>query len=375
MRIGFDAKRAFHNFRGLGNYSRTLLLGLAQYHSEIEQFLFTPDFSDSQALEFEKKVINGTIVRPVGVWKSFSSLWRSLFLARQLKKYQLNIYHGLSHEIPPFEYAKGCAKIVTIHDLIFLRYPDFFPLLDRLVYKAKFAHSCQSADKVIAICQQTKVDLVEFLNVPGEKIEVVYQACDPKFYRQYSSSERELVLKKYGISGEYILYVGALEERKNAKGLVRAYLRLKNRPKLVLIGKGPKYAQEVLQIAGEAGASQQFHILDRVLPQDLPFFYQSALFLVYPSFFEGFGLPIVEALFSKTPVITSRGSCFPESGGPDSIYIDPNNIEEMALAMQRLIDDPELGREMAKLGHDFVQKFHLKNTTENLVSVYQSLLS
>ena len=104
MRIGFDAKRAFHNFRGLGNYSRTLLLGLAQYHSEIEQFLFTPDFSDSQALEFEKKVINGTIVRPVGVWKSFSSLWRSLFLARQLKKYQLNIYLG-NYSFSGKEYA------------------------------------------------------------------------------------------------------------------------------------------------------------------------------------------------------------------------------------------------------------------------------
>lgn len=378
MRLGFDAKRIFHNNRGLGNYSRTLVESLLRYNPENDYFLYTTPITDSTALDYAKRFEKVTIRTPENfAAKSLSSLWRSVFLSSVLKEDKLDLYHGLSHELPPGIEKLGIKKIVTIHDLIFLRFPEQFPWVDRQVYLSKFKHACKVADVIIAICEQTKNDLMEFLDIPENKIRVIYQACHSSFYEGWAEEEKQAVLKKHNITTKYILNVGALEERKNALVLVKAFSRVaKNFPEhnLVLIGRGKEYKEKLVKTVTEYGLSDRVQILDNVPYEDLPGLYQSSSLFAFPSLFEGFGIPIVEAMFSVTPVLTSTGSCFPETGGDAAMYIDPQSVEDWARALTEVLSDDEKAVTMARSGRKHVEKFHWQNTSKELLNLYSELV-
>ncbi len=386
MRIGFDAKRAFFNFRGLGNYTRTLIDGLAQYHPELEFFLYTPVPRDNRGLVWAEGLANHChhppVIRTPKTFpkENFPSLWRSVFLTRDLRKDDLDIYHGTSHELPALTPKSGQRRyktVVTIHDLIFLRFPEFFPWIDRKVYLWKFKKSCAAADVVLAICQQTKDDLIEFLGVPDSKIRIAYQSYHPRFAQEVAADDKNGVLAAYGLQRPYILNVGAIDEHKNVLGLLRAYaMASKTIPhQLVIVGKGHgRYHKQVLEYVQRHNLGQHVRFLENVPSEHLPALYQGAKLFVFPSFFEGFGLPIVEALASGTPVLTSQGSCFPESGGPQSSYVNPYAPEELAMEMENLLSSPEKLDFMAQEGRKYVQRFSLERTTENVFSLYRSLL-
>jgi glycosyltransferase involved in cell wall biosynthesis len=376
MKIGFDAKRAFHNFRGLGNYSRNLLEGLFKYYPNEEYYLYTPAFQDKRAIEWGKRNSLGKIITPNKMrGKIMSSAWRSLFLTSALKQDQIDIYHGLSHELPPGIGKSKIKSIVTIHDLIFMRYPEFFPQIDRWVYKKKFSSAIDMADMVLAICEQTKEDLIELLKCPADKIRVHHQSCSPEYYYRKSEEELENVFKKFELPEFYILYVGALEERKNALSLVKAFSRIKDHipHDLILVGQGKEYKKLIEKEIVNQGLQLRVKILSHVDNIDLPCIYQGASLFVLPSFFEGWGVPIVEALFSETPVITSKGSCFPESAGDYSLFIDPNCIEDLADKMEKVLFDEDMQKEMSTRGRMHAEKFHWKNTTDNLMDIYSKI--
>lgn len=377
MRLGFDGKRATQNFRGLGNYSRGLIEGLLQY-SEEELFLYSPTVKDERALKWLSQNQNSRLhLRGPGniVAQTVPALWRSFSIVNDLKKDGLDLYHGLSHEIPIGIKGLPFKSVVTIHDLIFLRYPEFFPFIDRVTYKKKFNYSGHNSDLVIAICEQTKNDLINFLGVDEKKIVVHYQSCDPIFYQERSADEKSAVTKKFNLNKPFILNVGAFEERKNQLRLIESFAQAANKVEhdLVLIGNGKKYLEECKAKAGDLKISARVHFLSNVPFNDLPVIYQAADLFCFPSHFEGFGLPIVESLFSKTPVITSYGSCFPESAGPDSEYIDPLSIQDISDKMVRVLGDIPLQKKMISRGYEFVQKFSRKNSTTNLLECYARL--
>ncbi len=380
MKIGFDAKRAFHNSRGLGNFSRTLISGLVSYHPENEYGLYTPPIKNKLFEEWGESLEtkgNVTIYSPTdGIMKSLPSLWRSVMLSKDLAKTSLDIYHGLSHELPPGIERLDLKSVVTIHDLIFMRFPKYFPWVDRQTYKWKFSHSCEKADHIVAICNQTKRDLINFMNVPEEKITVLYQAIDPQFYELWEQNKLLDHRERYALKRPYILHVGALEERKNALALINAYAFLEENKEydLILIGHGKAYKEKVEKRIKELGMKDRIRIMGHVPFADLPGFYQSASLFVWPSFFEGFGLPIVEALFSKCPVITSKGSVFPESGGEKTIYIDPNNPDEIRKEIKKVLGSESLRSEMIEAGYKHAQQFTVKNTSDKLNAFYRSIL-
>lgn len=377
MKIGFDAKRVFHNFRGLGNYSRTLIESLIKHNPENEYLLFTPPFSDQRALSWKKRFENVRVVTPSrGVDRMMSSAWRSLFMGRDIAKYEVDIFHGLSHELPADIKSRNIKTVVTIHDLIFMRYPEFFPWIDRKVYFRKFKHAVDNADKIVAICEQTKEDLDYFLGCRGERVEVIQQSCHPSFYTTASDDVKEEVKIKYAIPEHYILYVGALEERKNALSLVQAFSRLKDHipHNLILVGRGKDYKEKVQNEILSQGLVDRCFILDNVPLEDLPALYQMADLFVYPSFFEGWGIPNVEALFSEVPVITSHGSCFPESAGPASLYVDPNSPEDIAEKIETVLFDDDLQKRMVREGRLYAEQFHWKNTSARMIDLYKSML-
>ncbi len=370
MKIGLDAKRVFHNFRGLGNYSRTLIESFGNFYPDHQYYLYTTPYSDKRAINWKENNSNCIIRTPgTSLGKALPSFWRTFQLKSDLAEDNLDIYHGLTHELPYAVDKLDLLKVVTIHDLIFLRYPEFFPWIDRQVYLKKFKYSCKNADIIISICHQTKDDLIHFLNVPETKIKVVYQSCSPHFYNLAVGKRK--TIEKYLINDEYILYVGAIEERKNVLNLVRAYKQTNRHEKLVLIGNGGQYLEKVKNEIKLLKLESKVIILNSVPFADLPSLYQSAKLFCFPSLFEGFGIPIIEALFSKTPVLTSIGSCFPESGGPSSIYIDPLDINSIASGIIKVLSDSSLAEQMKLNGFEFVQKFHWKNTSKDLMKVYQ----
>lgn len=377
MRLGLDGKRATQNFRGLGNYSRGLIEGLLAYSSE-ELFLYSPLVKDSRAIDWLEKNKNSRLIlrEPKSIIEQkVPSIWRSFSIVNDLKKDKLDLYHGLSHEIPVGLDGVGCKSVVTIHDLIFLRYPEFFPLVDRITYKKKFSYAGKYADMVLAICEQTKRDLIELMGIDEKKILVHYQSCDPIFYDLQDFSEKKKLMKKYGFDHPYVLNVAAFEERKNQLLLIESFAEIANKIEqdLVFIGNGKKYLEYCKKRVLDLGLDNRVHFLSNVPFNELPLFYQTADLFCFPSLFEGFGLPIVEALFSKTPVVVSRGSCFPESAGPDSVYIDPLSIDDVSKKLLSVLSDINLQEAMITKGYNFVQKFHRKNVNRNLLECYARL--
>lgn len=379
-KIGFEAKRLFFNFRGLGSYGRTLVSGLARYFPENDYLLYTPPFKDERSLQFEKTFSQESAKIQVKTPQSFlgkliPEFWRSRTVVGDLENDQIDLFHGLSHELPNgIEKNKRLKKIVTIHDLIFLRFPEYYPWIDRIVYKRKFAHACRVADRIITICEFTKNDLIEYLKVPADKITVHYQSCNPRFYIKVTDEAKNDVRKKWNLPHKFILFVGAFEERKNCKGLIDAFKNIKNRDMhLVLVGFG-NLKSELEARVESPGLSGRVHFRDTIGNDDIPAIYQMAEIFCFPSFFEGFGIPIVEALSSGTPVITSEGSCFPESGGNAALYINPYKVEELTNAIDLILGDENLKKSMIAKGYVQAEKFKIEQTTKNLMAIYQSLL-
>lgn len=371
MRIGFDAKRAFFNKSGLGSYSRNLIQGLTDYFPENEYILYTPSLSD----ELFQPVHNSVKIKaPVRfLHRMFNSYWRSFYLSEQLPKDHIQIFHGLSHEIPYNFPNKQVRSIVTIHDLIFLRLPHMYKFIDRIIYTSKFKYACQAADRIIAVSRQTAEDVVEFFHISPEKIDVVYQGCNPVFNTEVPLVEKEILRMKYLLPKSFILYVGTIEERKNLLTLIKALHYGKIDIPLVVIGKPTPYLNKIVEFI-ERHSLINIIFCDIVQNQDLPGIYQLADLFVYPSIFEGFGIPILEALYSRVPVITSRASSMTEVGGEFTVYVDPTNVEEMAAAIKKVLFNQELQEKMVAEGIRHARSFNPDKVTANVMKVYKKVL-
>ncbi|MCK4465457.1 MAG: glycosyltransferase family 4 protein [Bacteroidales bacterium] len=371
MNIGYDAKRAFFNRSGLGNYSRNTILIQNQYFPENKYYLYTPKIKG--AISFIKAE-NIQIITPESfLFKAFKPLWRSYGISRQLKADKIDLYHGLSNELPFNIYNTGIKSVVTIHDLIFLRYPENYKTIDRKIYEKKFKYSSEIADKVISISQQTKADLINFFRINPEKIEVVYQGCDPIFYKIIEKDKKRQIIEKLGLPKQYILYVGTIEKRKNLLSLVEAIDKGKIDIPLVVVGKPTVYASIVKSYISKNDLKNVF-FLENLTLENLAALYQAAEVFIYPSVFEGFGLPILEALNSRVPVITTIGGCFSETGGVYTKYIDPFNTDEFIDAIKVLLTDSGKKEKIIKEGYRHALKFREDKIAAKLMDVYKKVL-
>ncbi len=371
-RIGYDGKRIFNNFTGLGNYSRTLLRNLTSFHPDEEYFLYTPKVSRTPQTQFFLDSPMFTVRMPV---KSQRLLWRSWRQTADLVKDKIDLFHGLSHEIPYGLPATGIPTIVTIHDLVFRQYPEQYKWLDVKIYDRKFRYACENSDLIIAISESTKRDIMQFYGIEEEKITVIYQSCHEGFMLEKPASARKAVLEKYALPKDFMLYVGSLIERKNLLGVVEAMAVLPQNIKLplVVVGQGDAYKKRVQQRAQELGVLDQLMFIQPTFAE-LPALYQQAQLFVYPSYAEGFGIPVLEALFSGVPVLTSNVSSLPEAAGPGGYLVDPGSPEEMKEGMVSLLTDQALRKEKIAAGYQYAQQFTGEVLTEQLVSVYKSLL-
>ena len=376
MNIAFDAKRAFQNNTGLGNYSRTLISSLATYYPEHHYYLYAPKMTGMYSTAPFSNM--ETILPSKVLHRWLKGAWRSKYVVGELAEKKIDIYHGLSHEIPFGIHESGVKSVVTMHDLIFERNPEQYNPIDVQTYRRKAKYACKYADKVIAISEQTKEDLITYYKTPADKIAVAYQSCDESFSVQHSQEHIKEMLAGYGLPAEYFLYVGSLIARKNLLGILQAMLLLKGKIDipLVVVGGGSSYKKKMKAFIAEHQLEGKVILLNEKVKlawNDLPALYQGAKALIYPSFFEGFGIPILEALWSRTPVITSSGSCFGETAGDAAIYINPLQPATIADAMQTVVNDVAGMEVLREKGIIHAQLFTRDKCAAAVMQVYQSL--
>jgi glycosyltransferase involved in cell wall biosynthesis len=372
MRIGFDAKRLFLNNRGLGNYSRNLLYGLEKYHPGNDYHLYSNKLSNeyvSQSLLNSSNIHSHT---PSGIGQHFGSLWRTYKIGSTAQQHELDIYHGLSHEIP-MDYKKSGAKVlVTVHDLIFLKHKEFYKTIDRWIYTKKVKFAAAKSDRIIAISEQTKNDIINEIPNTEDKISIVYQSCNEIFYSKRDDAELSAIRKKWNLPEDYMLYVGALNENKNIRLILQAMALVGSQVDLplVVVGHGDDY-KDILKTEARTKNLMNRLIFASELaepsPQELSGFYQMASLFIFPSHYEGFGIPILEARFSGAPVIASNSSCLHEAGGEKSLYFSPNDPEELSSQMLKALASTD------ELTAVYPEKFKLEPLTQQMIDLYKSL--
>jgi glycosyltransferase involved in cell wall biosynthesis len=370
MNIGFEAKRIFHNKTGLGNYSRDLIRILHNYYPENNYYLYNPKPSNQKLFEtnntnvFEKLPLSAFNIK-------FYNFWRQKTVTADLVKDRVIIFHGLSGEIPIGLRNNNIKSVVTIHDLIFVKYPHLYSFFDRVIHLYKFKKAAQEADVVIAISEQTKKDIVEFLKIEASKIIVIYQGCNAAFKVDYPIEEYQEVITKFNLPKQFILNVGTIETRKNILLVIKAIKKINTI--LVIVGNETAYINEIKKYIFENNLENKVVFLKELSIKELAIVYKLAKIFVYPSLYEGFGIPIIEALYSRTPVITTLGGVFSEAGGLNSLYVNPTSVEEMENAILKLLKNDDLCEEIAQKGWEFVQKFNDNVIANQLILVYNRI--
>jgi len=382
MNIGFDGKRAFQNKSGLGNYSRSLVTILSRNYPQNQYHLFAPK---QTALFDIHSFSNVRATYPNKLfYKKFSGLWRRWGMVKEIKASGLDIYHGISNELPNGIEKANIKTVVTVHDLIFERFPETYHIDERYVHRWKIKRACTIADAVIAISKQTKDDLVNLYGVNAEKIFICYQSCNPIFEKLASSQEKIVVKKKYNLPDRYFLFVSSIAQRKNLVAICRALILLKNKINipLVVIGDGKEKAA-IKQLMKTNDMGDKLILLNE-LPvaseaaftsaADFPAIYQQALALVYPSVFEGFGLPLLEALWSGLPVISSNTSSLPEVAGDAALYFSPNDYELLAAHMLNIATDNGVVESLRSKGFERAKHFKTGKYADCIMNVYNKIL-
>ena len=367
--IGFDAKRVVRNTTGLGNYGRTLVNDLVSGSGDGWQFrLYAPDAGRD---DLRARIVDSpklSFAYPRATLGLQRSLWRiGSGIIKDMQRDGVQLYHGLTGELPRGMRCSGIKSVVTIHDLIFMRHPEYYHWVDAQLYAWKFKYTCREADRIIAISERTKQDIIELGHVAADKIDVIYQSCDPKFAQPLRQEQLRGTLSKYGLPPRFILTVGTIEERKNLMLAVRALDGLPADIHLVAVGRQTKYARQL-------PAHPRVLILSGVSDTDLAALYQQAEVFVYPSRYEGFGIPIIEAIHSGLPVVACTGSCLEEAGGPDSLYVAPDDAEAMSHAITRQLRGAEGREERILRSRAYVRRFEGSNVAGQVLDIYRSLL-
>jgi glycosyltransferase involved in cell wall biosynthesis len=367
MKIAIDVHSLGTQSGGNETYFRQLVRGLLQdkcdnrydllysYPTALSEFQGDPRFSFNKI--------------PV------SAVARNLMsIPRLLRQIRPDVFH-CQYVKPPFINAR---TVVTIHDLAHEHYPEFFHPMEAIRMKKLVRWTAGRAGHILTVSEFCAADIATRLRVPREKITVAYQSAAPAFQPRDASTAREHVARNYGIESPFVLYVGRIQARKNLPRLVEAFARVRREgvtAKLVLVGKMEWQAERLMEKIRQLGLENTVIFPGYVAYDDLPLFYNAAELFVFPSIFEGFGLPVMESMASGVPTITSFGSSLEEVAGDGALLVDPNDTASIAEAMSRLLADPGLRRELAARGLKRSAAFKSGNLAQKTLAVYRSLLN
>ena len=366
--IGYDAKRIVRNGTGLGSYGRTLVNDLAPIMPDTTLRLYAPDAGrdDLRCQVQPRENVRFCYPRHLR-FRLQRDWWRMKGVVKDLRCDGVELYHGLSGELPEGLSAAGIPGVVTVHDLIFLRHPEFYPALDAFFYKLKFRKMLREATRIIAISACTKRDILYYGDFPEDRIDLVYQSCSTRFSQPVSPSLLVEARRKYRLPQRYVLNVGTVELRKNILLGIRAMAKLPADLHLVIVGRQTKYQKQLDAEIRKLGLGNRIHFLQGVPNTLLPAVYRQAEAFIYPSRYEGFGVPVIEAIQSGLPVVAATGSCLEEAGGPDSLYVDPDDADGAAAAVLSAMEN-RTG--MVERSRHYVRRFENQDVASQVLDVY-----
>lgn len=365
IKIGYDAKRLFHNRTGLGNYSRTLVKELHKRYPNIEFHLFSATVEINPETEY---FFNHDNIHIHTRNKGSNEWWRSFEITHKINELELDIYHGLSHELPININKVKAKTVVSFHDLIYEKYPEHFPWFDRMMYKYKYRTSVFKADQVVAISRSTKSDLLDIYNVDEAAINVIYQG------QSLLDSNAETPVN---LPERYWLYVGSVIDRKRLEDIVKALhiMPASDRIPVIVVGTGSTYYDKVKQLIKEYNLTDYFihkgHVRD-----SLASYYKHALALVYPSIYEGFGIPVIESLSQNTPVIISDHKALKEAAGPGALSFCSYQYEQLSELMIKLQNDPNTAKDLGEKGkRHILRSFNHDLICDQWMKLYSDLIN
>ncbi|MBE37735.1 MAG: hypothetical protein CMP50_03690 [Flavobacteriales bacterium] len=364
MKVAFDAKRAYNNITGLGNYSRSVINSVSKLRKKDTFFLATPTINQRI---YNIKKSNIELIQP----NKFTNkhFWRFKGINKQLNSEKIDLYHGLSNEIP---YNLKIKSIVTVHDLLFLKYPEFYNYLDRYIYTFKSKIACQQSNQIIATSLQTKNDIINYFQINENKIKVIYQSCQNEFIDKSNDDILKSTIKEK-LKKPFLLFVGSIEKRKNLLFLLKAINKINNIHLICIGRKGDAY-NKVLSYITKNKLEKKITFLSIYNTNTLATIYRLSRGLIYPSIDEGFGIPIIEAMYSKIPVITSDKPIFKEVGGSNSYYFESGKLDSLISAIKEIWTDSNDRSKRIEKNFNYVQKFNETQQAEKIVNLYKHLI-
>jgi glycosyltransferase involved in cell wall biosynthesis len=364
MRIGIDARLVYYSQAGIGQYILHLVNGLAKVDKENEYVLLQSRKDDTTILERPN-------FRRVSLWTPSHHRLERHSLNVELVRLNLDVLHSPDF-IPP--HRPSCKSVITVHDLAFLLYPHFLTK-ESARYYGHIDQAVRWTDHIIAVSESTKRDTIQHLGVPEDKITVVYEAASPVFQPVDRSEARAHVRDRHGVDGPFILFVSTIEPRKNVPTLLRALWQImecyKEDVRLVLAGGKGWLFEDAFTIVEELKLDGRVHFVGRVSSEDLLYLYNAAEMLAHPAFYEGFGLPPLEAMACGLPVVVSDVASLPEVVGDAGLLIDPHDVDELTVALWRVLNDSQLRQEMQAKGLRQAGRFSWERAARETQAIYQ----
>lgn len=377
MTIAFNGLMLSGQWSGVGAYAYNLLKSLWHIDQTNTYIGWIPDTSP---LEHEPEQANVTLHRiPVATQRMARHfLWEQTQLPFALRRCRTDVFFSPSYTLPFLRLSSG-ACVVTVHDLVFLHYPETKSNLFRAYMKMTMRQIVHSADLIITDSNQTRQDMIDIYHIPEERLVTIHLAASDYFSQPVLEDVLQSVRKRYDLGDTVILAVGDLEPRKNVATLIEAVGRLKRRGigdlQLVLVGKHRRGMETLYKQIAEQNLTDETIFTGYVSQEDLAALYRLARVFVYPSLYEGFGIPPLEAMLAGTPVVASKASSVPEVVGDAGTLVDPADPEQMADGIEHILTDDRLAGEMIRLGHQQAGRFSWETTARHTLKAFQTAAS
>jgi glycosyltransferase involved in cell wall biosynthesis len=366
--IGIDARLTYYTQAGIAQYTQHLIRELAAIDSS-NRYLLLHSRKDRRNLATEPNQ------QRVSCWTPSHHRFERWALAVEMTPRRVDLLHSPDH-IPPL---KGRYRsVVTVHDLAFLRYPEFMTPDSRRYYNDQIADSTRRADHIISMSLSTQADLINMLSVPTEKISVIYPGAHERYHPQ-PADVVAAYLDRHNLTSGYILFLGTFEPRKNLEGLVRAYAVLRNNfpdaPPLLMAGGRGWLVDDLGALIEELDLEKNVRLLGTFAQEDLPPLYAGAAVLCMPSHYEGFGLPALEAMACGTPVVVANRSSLPEVVGDAGLLVDPDEPEDIADKLGRVLSDSSLAADLRQRGPERAAHFNWRKTARETLDLFEKVLA